>query len=40
MAAPYEWQVGWRLVRTRRGEGAGGFVSFIAASSMLGTHLA
>jgi lipoprotein-releasing system permease protein len=39
MATPYEWQVGWRLVRTRRGEGAGGFVSFIAATSMLGIAL-
>jgi lipoprotein-releasing system permease protein len=39
MATPYEWQVGWRLVRTRRGEVAGGFVSFIAASSMLGIAL-
>ena len=39
MITPYEWQVGWRLVRTRRGEAAGGFVSFIAASSMLGIAL-
>jgi lipoprotein-releasing system permease protein len=39
MATPYEWQVGWRLVRRRRGEGAGGFVSFIAATSMLGIAL-
>ncbi|MEN9629585.1 MAG: hypothetical protein RJA10_2812 [Pseudomonadota bacterium] len=39
MAAPYEWQVGWRLVRTRRGQGAGGFVSFIAGTSMLGIAL-
>ncbi len=39
MAMPYEWQIGWRLVRRRRGERAGGFVSFIAATSMLGITL-
>jgi lipoprotein-releasing system permease protein len=32
---PYEWQIGWRLVRSRRG----GFVSFIAGASMLGIAL-
>ena len=36
---PYEWLIGWRLVRTRRGEQAGGFVSFIAATAMLGITL-
>ncbi|MCA0241542.1 MAG: lipoprotein-releasing ABC transporter permease subunit [Proteobacteria bacterium] len=32
---PFEWQIGWRLVRSRRG----GFVSFIAGASMLGIAL-
>ena len=36
---PYEWLVGWRLVRARRGSGSRGFVSFIAAVSMLGIAL-
>jgi lipoprotein-releasing system permease protein len=38
-ALPYEWQIGWRLVRAQRGEQAGGFVSFIAATAMLGITL-
>ncbi len=39
LTLPYEWQIGWRLVRTRRGQRVGGFVSFIAATSMLGITL-
>jgi lipoprotein-releasing system permease protein len=36
---PYELLVGWRYTRARRGSGRNGFVSFIAAVSMLGIAL-
>ncbi|GAB6050453.1 lipoprotein-releasing ABC transporter permease subunit [Hydrogenophilus islandicus] len=35
---PFEWWIGWRYVRSQR-HGKGGFVSFIAATSMLGMML-
>jgi lipoprotein-releasing system permease protein len=36
---PFEWQIGWRLVRATRGAQGGGFVSFIAGVAMLGITL-
>ena len=36
---PFEWQIGWRLVRATRGAQGGGFVSFIAGVAMLGIAL-
>jgi lipoprotein-releasing system permease protein len=35
----FEWQIGWALVRRRRGLTRGGFVSFIAAMAIVGIAL-
>ncbi len=39
MNAPYEWQIGWRYVRSGRGARRNGFISFISAISMAGIAL-
>jgi len=39
MNTPYEWQVGWRYVRSGRAGRRNGFISFISGVSMLGIAL-
>ncbi len=39
MNSPYEWQVGWRYVRSGRAGRRNGFISFISGVSMLGIAL-
>ena len=39
MKLPYEWQIGWRYTRAGKRTTGNGFISFIAAASMLGIAL-
>jgi lipoprotein-releasing system permease protein len=39
MAAPYEWQIGWRYLRAGRGGRRNRFISFIAGASVAGITL-
>ncbi|MEX3629223.1 MAG: lipoprotein-releasing ABC transporter permease subunit [Burkholderia sp.] len=39
MKLPYEWQIGWRYTRAGKRTTGNGFISFIAAVSMLGIAL-